>query len=119
VAYGTRTERLSITYWTFARTSRWLAGNAAANGLDPYAGCCPGAMKTAWVIDGRPAASHQPPLSAPDWLASQYGRVEPARYGPLSRNYRLPHTKPERLAYAQQKLLVRTAGGCGDLLELR
>ena len=38
----------------------------------------------------------------PDWLASQLQPEWAARYGPRAEEYRLPHTKPERLAYAQQ-----------------
>ena len=38
----------------------------------------------------------------PDWLASQLQPEWAARYGPRAEKYRLPHTKPERLAYAQQ-----------------
>ncbi len=38
----------------------------------------------------------------PDWLASYLQPEWAARYGPRADDYRLPHTKPERLAYAQQ-----------------
>ena len=38
----------------------------------------------------------------PDWLASQLQPEWAARYGPRAEEYRLPHTKPERLACAQQ-----------------
>jgi transposase len=38
----------------------------------------------------------------PDWLASQLPPEWAARYGPRAEEYRLPHTKPARLAYAQQ-----------------
>lgn len=38
----------------------------------------------------------------PDWLASQLPPEWAARYGPRVEEYRLPHTKPARLAYAQQ-----------------
>lgn len=38
----------------------------------------------------------------PDWLASQLQPEWAARYGPRAEEYRLPHTKPARLAYAQQ-----------------
>ena len=38
----------------------------------------------------------------PDWLAHQLPPEWAARYGPRTEEYRLPHTKPERLAYAQQ-----------------
>lgn len=38
----------------------------------------------------------------PDWLASHLQPEWAARYGPRAEEYRLPHTKPQRLAYAQQ-----------------
>ena len=38
----------------------------------------------------------------PDWLAGHLQPEWAARYGPRADEYRLPHTKPERLAYAQQ-----------------
>ncbi len=38
----------------------------------------------------------------PDWLACQLPPEWAARYGPRAEEYRLPHTKPQRLAYAQQ-----------------
>ena len=38
----------------------------------------------------------------PDWLARQLQPEWAARYGPRAEEYRLPHTKPERLAYAPQ-----------------
>ena len=38
----------------------------------------------------------------PDWLARQLQPEWAARYGPQAEEYRLPHTKPERIAYAQQ-----------------
>lgn len=38
----------------------------------------------------------------PDWLARQLQPEWAARYGPRAEEYRLPHTKPERAAYAQQ-----------------
>ena len=38
----------------------------------------------------------------PDWLASQLQPECAARYGPRTEEYRLPHTKPEREAHAQQ-----------------
>ena len=38
----------------------------------------------------------------PDWLANQLRPEWAVRYGPRAEEYRLPHTTPERLAYAQQ-----------------
>jgi len=38
----------------------------------------------------------------PDWLAGQLQPEWAARYGPRAEDYRLPHTTPQRLAYAQQ-----------------
>jgi len=38
----------------------------------------------------------------PDWLASQLQPEWAARYGPRADDYRMPHTKPQRVAYAQQ-----------------
>jgi len=38
----------------------------------------------------------------PDWLASHLQPEWAARYGPRAEEYRLPHTKPQRVAYAQQ-----------------
>ena len=38
----------------------------------------------------------------PDWLARQLQPEWAARYGPRAEEYRLPHTKPQREAYAQQ-----------------
>jgi transposase len=38
----------------------------------------------------------------PDWLAGQLRPEWAARYGPRAEEYRLPHTKPQREAYAQQ-----------------
>jgi len=38
----------------------------------------------------------------PDWLAGQLQPEGAARYGPRAAAYRLPHTNPQRLAYAQQ-----------------
>ena len=38
----------------------------------------------------------------PDWLASQLPPEWAARYGSRVEEYRLPHTKPARVAYAQQ-----------------
>ncbi|WP_162549794.1 transposase [Hymenobacter nivis] len=38
----------------------------------------------------------------PNWLASHLQPEWAARYGPRTEEYRLPHTKPQRLAHAQQ-----------------
>ena len=38
----------------------------------------------------------------PDWLARHLQPGWAARYGPRAEEYRLPHTKPEQVAYAQQ-----------------
>ena len=38
----------------------------------------------------------------PDWLASHLQPEWAARYGPRAEEYRLPHTKPQRVAHAQQ-----------------
>ena len=38
----------------------------------------------------------------PDWLARHRQPEWAAWYGPRADDYRLPHTKPQRLAYAQQ-----------------
>ena len=38
----------------------------------------------------------------PDWLARHLQAEWAARYGPRAEEYRLPYTKPQRAAYAQQ-----------------
>jgi len=38
----------------------------------------------------------------PDWLGKNLQPEWGTRYGPRADDYRLPHTKPQRLAYAQQ-----------------
>ncbi|WP_222940617.1 hypothetical protein [Hymenobacter sp. BT491] len=38
----------------------------------------------------------------PDWLTTRLQPEWAARYGPRAEEYRLPHTTPQRIAYAQQ-----------------
>lgn len=74
----------------------------AAHGLDACAGPCPGHEPLGVRGETLRFAFNRLAKLVPDWLAGQLQPEWAARYGPRAEEYRLPHTKPEREAHAQQ-----------------
>jgi transposase len=100
---GNAEERLLTHLLVCCQKHNWLkAGGKQRTDSTPVLARIRAMNRLACVMETMRFTLHSLATLLPEWLACHLPPEWAERYGPRADEYRLPHTKPQRLAYAQQ-----------------